>query len=174
MITFDDWRIAGAGPVIQQYDNLSRTLLVAGDIPDGYDWDLLVQAGGNLNIIRLTAMDGGVVEQLAQGTALDGTVTMASRRMSGSAWGDWLQQSTVVMSMADDMDSLDTPGIYALQNPGITNGPPDSLPVFVIAVTAMASMKAQLCFTVNVSSMVPGMYTRYTTSSSWSDWYSIL
>lgn len=61
MITFADWTIANCGPPIaMQYDNLSRSLTVAGDIPDGWNWSMLVQAKGSLNIISLGSVEGGI------------------------------------------------------------------------------------------------------------------
>ena len=48
-ILFADWRIQADGEVIaRQYDNLSRSIVIVGDIPDGYTWDLLVQAASDL------------------------------------------------------------------------------------------------------------------------------
>lgn len=61
MILFDKWTIQAQGGVIaRQYDNLTRTLTVMGDLPAGWDWSMLVESGGNLNIISLTPVDGGV------------------------------------------------------------------------------------------------------------------
>lgn len=61
MITFADWRIAADGGLIaRQYDNLSRQIVVAGDIPAGYTWDLLVSAEGHLDILRLSPLEGGI------------------------------------------------------------------------------------------------------------------
>ncbi len=49
MIRFQDWTIQAEGQVLaRQYDNLTRVLCIQGSIPDGWDWDLLVQAGGLL------------------------------------------------------------------------------------------------------------------------------
>lgn len=61
MILFDDWTLTADNHVIaRQYDNLSRKLVITGDIPEGYTWDLLTQSGAYLNIIRLSAMDDGI------------------------------------------------------------------------------------------------------------------
>lgn len=62
MITFADWIIANScgAPIARQYDNLSRTLTVVGDIPNGWDWSMLVQANGSLNIITLSSVEGGI------------------------------------------------------------------------------------------------------------------
>lgn len=81
VILFADWRIQADGEVIaRQYDNLSRSIVIVGDIPDGYTWDLLVQAGHNLNIIRLSEMDGGIgVVLTAEMLSVSGLYTMQLR-----------------------------------------------------------------------------------------------
>lgn len=61
MIIFKDWTISAPREVIaRQYDNLSRVLMVIGDLPEGYTWDMLVQVGMAMDIIHLTPMEGGV------------------------------------------------------------------------------------------------------------------
>jgi len=60
-ILFDDWKLSpGKVPVPRQYDNLSDTLLVSGELPTGYSWAMLVTIGGNLDILTLSNMTGGV------------------------------------------------------------------------------------------------------------------
>lgn len=85
MITFVDWTIANCGPPIaMQYDNLSRSLTVAGDIPDGWNWSMLVQAKGSLNIISLSPVDGGVGVVLTDDMlSLSGYYTMQLRGTQG-------------------------------------------------------------------------------------------
>ena len=61
MIRFDDWRIeAPAGLFAHQHDHLSRRIEVLGDLPQGWEWSLLVQVGDDMDIIRLSPCDGGV------------------------------------------------------------------------------------------------------------------
>lgn len=62
MITFTDWIIQNScgEPFAMQYDNLSRMLTVYGEIPDGWTWAMLVECGGNLNIISLSPVEGGI------------------------------------------------------------------------------------------------------------------
>ena len=61
MIIFKDWTLSGPMEVIaRQYDNLSRVLLVTGDLPGGHTWDMLVQVGRAMDIIHLYPMEGGV------------------------------------------------------------------------------------------------------------------
>ena len=85
MIQFQDWTIQVQGQVLaRQYDNLTRVLCIQGSIPDGWDWDLLVQAGGLLDVIRLTPGDGTLsVVLTAEMLALDGFYTLQLRGAQG-------------------------------------------------------------------------------------------
>lgn len=61
MLIFSDWTIKNDGELIaRQYDNLTRELLVMGDLPEGWAWELLVQAGGSVNVIALAPREEGV------------------------------------------------------------------------------------------------------------------
>ena len=86
MIQFANWTISAlCGEVIaRQYDNLSRTLTVMGDLPAGWDWAMLVECQGNLNIILLSPVEGGVGATLTDDMlALSGYYTMQLRGMQG-------------------------------------------------------------------------------------------
>ena len=86
MIQFADWTISAlCGEVIaRQYDNLSRTLTVMGDLPAGWDWAMLVECRGNLNIITLSPVEGGVGATLTDDMlALSGYYTMQLRGTQG-------------------------------------------------------------------------------------------
>lgn len=87
MLIFKDWVIKNDGDLIaRQYDNLSRELLVVGDIPDGYTWELMVETGGNFNIIALTRdMDGLSVNMTADMLAIHGTYAMQLRGTAGES-----------------------------------------------------------------------------------------
>ena len=60
MIVFNNWTITVTGLIAMQYDNLSRRIDVEGNLPAGYTWQLLVQSGGNADIILLEATETGV------------------------------------------------------------------------------------------------------------------
>lgn len=61
MIRFDNWLIQADGDIIaRQFDHLTRSLTVIGDIPDGWDWVVLVRASGNMDIIPLSPVEGGL------------------------------------------------------------------------------------------------------------------
>lgn len=87
MIQFANWQItAPRGVIARQYDNLSRTLLVTGELPEGYDWELLVQVGQAMDIIRLTPMAGGVgVTLTADQLSLSGYYQLQLRGTRGEA-----------------------------------------------------------------------------------------
>ena len=49
ILTFADWKLSphrGAS-MGHQYDNLTSELTVQGGLPEGWEWDILVSAGGN-------------------------------------------------------------------------------------------------------------------------------
>lgn len=61
MLKFDNWALIADDKLLaRERDNLTTTLLVSGDLPQGWAWDLLITAGQNRNIIRLEEMTGGV------------------------------------------------------------------------------------------------------------------
>jgi hypothetical protein len=86
MIQFSNWTISAlCGEVIaRQYDNLSASLIVVGDLPDGWEWAMLVECQGNLNIIPLSPVEGGVGATLTDDMlSLPGYYTMQLRGMQG-------------------------------------------------------------------------------------------
>lgn len=73
VFTFDDWYLdKPVGTIAQQYDHLSRSLLVTGDLPDGYIWHMLVQCGDNFNIVLMEPIEdeevGTVEDQPTEGS----------------------------------------------------------------------------------------------------------
>lgn len=88
MIVFDPitWTISlppGESPIARQFDNLTRSITVTG-VPEGWDWTLLVQASGKLDIIDLEPVEGGVgVTLTAQMLSLAGFYTIQLRGTQG-------------------------------------------------------------------------------------------
>lgn len=73
VFTFDDWYLdKPVGTIAQQYDHLSRSLLVTGDLPDGYIWHMLIQCGDNFNIVLMEPIEdeevGAAEDQPAEGS----------------------------------------------------------------------------------------------------------
>ena len=61
MIRFDNWHIYSDGEIFaRQFDNLTRDLTVTGDIPDDWDWSMLVQVDDAMDILPLTATKNGL------------------------------------------------------------------------------------------------------------------
>lgn len=60
MIAFKNWEIKCDGLLGRQYDNLSRRLDVVGELPEGWDWAMLVQVNGAMDIIALEETEEGV------------------------------------------------------------------------------------------------------------------
>lgn len=86
MIQFSNWQLSNpcGTPIARQYDNLSVSLIVVGDLPDGWEWAMLVECQGNLNIIPLSPVEGGVGATLTDDMlALSGYYTMQLRGMQG-------------------------------------------------------------------------------------------
>ena len=85
MIQFDNWRITNTGALLaRQYDHLTRELRVVGELPDGWSWDVLVQAGKRLDIIRLSPAEGGLsVTLTAEMLALGGYYAIQLRGIQG-------------------------------------------------------------------------------------------
>lgn len=85
MIYFKDWLILADCEVIaRQYDNLSRSLSVFGDMPDGWGWEMLVQAGDNFDILPLTRNDSGAsIVLTAEMLSVSGRYTMQLRGTKG-------------------------------------------------------------------------------------------
>lgn len=86
MIQFSNWQLSNpcGAPIARQYDNLSVSLIVVGDLPDGWEWAMLVECQGNLNIIPLSPVEGGVGATLTDDMlALSGYYTMQLRGTQG-------------------------------------------------------------------------------------------
>lgn len=110
MIEWKDWHLTWDGaPAAMQFDNGSVWLDIVGDVPDGYDWELLLQEpDGGLDILPLTARPGGVGvllkrENLPKG----GTYTLQVR---GTLQADGVTQrhSTVAEVLVPESLSGDT------------------------------------------------------------------
>lgn len=85
MLIFNNWKLMETGGVLAyQYDNKTRSMLVTGDLPDGWTWDMLVSVGQNMDIIRLAPMDGGYgVVLTAEMLSISGHYNMQLRGTQG-------------------------------------------------------------------------------------------
>ena len=65
MIEFNNWQIwADPRLTLQQNDHLSRELTVSGTLPEGWDWAMLVQVDGQMDIWPLHRRQSGGVSAL--------------------------------------------------------------------------------------------------------------
>ncbi|MBR4078560.1 MAG: hypothetical protein IKK17_08120 [Oscillospiraceae bacterium] len=85
MILFDDWSIRSDERLLaRQFDHLSRTLAVVGNIPEEWEWAMLVQVGEAMDIIPLERGEGQLYAVLtAQQLCVDGYYTMQLRATKG-------------------------------------------------------------------------------------------
>lgn len=85
MIRFDNWNIEADGEILaRQFDNKTRTLTVAGDLPAGWEWVMLVQVDGAMDILPLQAAEGGLsIVLTAEQLSIAGYYTMQLRGTQG-------------------------------------------------------------------------------------------
>lgn len=85
MIRFDDWHISNEGGLLaRQHDHLTRELRVEGSIPEGWEWELLMKVGKELEIIHLLQTENGLsVTLTADMLALSGYYALQLRATQG-------------------------------------------------------------------------------------------
>ena len=67
MFYFKNWDLSYDGQVLaMQFDNLTRTISLQGDLPDGWDWVMEVGFAGNHDIIQLAPVSGGLEATLTR------------------------------------------------------------------------------------------------------------
>ena len=67
MFYFKNWDLSYDGQVLaMQFDNLTRTISLQGDLPDGWDWVMEVGFAGNHDIIQLAPGSGGLEATLTR------------------------------------------------------------------------------------------------------------
>ena len=95
------WTIqATQGIVGRQYDNLAHSLVVQGQLPEGYTWDMLVECQGHKNIIPLSPVECGLRAPLtADQLALD----LVEKN---------LVTNQLVLTVGYDRESLQNPNVH--------------------------------------------------------------
>lgn len=92
---FSQWLISPRqGIVGRQYDNLSHSLVVVGDLPAGYTWDMLVEARGKYNVIPLTSTETGASAPLTDDQLAFGDTYYAFQLRGGQ--GDLIHHTNAV------------------------------------------------------------------------------
>ena len=111
MIQFKEWHLTWDGaPVAMQFDSGSVPLEIRGELPEGYDWEVLMEAPeGGLNILTLEQVSGGgqvllqredlpqsgeYAIQLRATARTDGTRRAAAIRPAGCRWGAAVPRAT--------------------------------------------------------------------------------
>ena len=98
---FSQWLISPRqGVVGRQYDNLSHSLVVEGELPSGYTWDMLVEAKGKYNIIPLSATATGATASLTADQLAFGD-TYYAFQLRGTS-GDVIHHTNVVQVYVPD------------------------------------------------------------------------
>lgn len=86
ILEFKDWTISTlAGPLGYQLDNDTRKLTLQGDLPAGWTWDVLVEAGDNSDIWLLTPTeDGASIALTDENLSIRGAYYLQVRGTRGS------------------------------------------------------------------------------------------
>jgi len=81
MILFENWNIQADEQLLaRQHDHMTRTLMVTGNLPQDWEWTMLVQAGEHMDLLPLRPTQGGVgITLTAQQLALSGHYTLQLR-----------------------------------------------------------------------------------------------
>ena len=85
MIQYRDWYIWTQGQVVaRQFDHKTRSLEVVGQLPEGWDWTVIVRVGEYMDYLPLTRTDtGAAIELSAQQLALSGRYSIQLRGTQG-------------------------------------------------------------------------------------------
>jgi len=86
MIVFDNWVIRSEKKVLlRQFDNCVATLNVRGNLPEGWEWVMLVKNGQNMDLLPMERMIGGLETVLtAEHLAGSGSYCLQLRGKNGS------------------------------------------------------------------------------------------
>ena len=116
MILFQDWKITCEGGLLaMQYDHLSRELRVAGGLPEGWEWTVLVRSGELFDILPLEVQaDGALAVTLtAQQLCRSGSYTLQLRGMKGETVRHTNQLTVFVgRSLSGDGNWPEVPGAF--------------------------------------------------------------
>lgn len=155
IIQFDNWTVsAPIALMAHQYDNLSQDVLVSGDLPEGYDWSLLIRSGSNMDILRLEPCESGVsvtltAKQLSTAGELfmqlrgmkDGktqhtnvvTVVIPRTLVGESQWGtiptEFLQFEECILDIMKHPPVPGDDGFWKIWNPDIDEYEPSEFPL---------------------------------------------
>lgn len=85
MIQYRDWYIWTQGQVVaRQFDHMTRSLEVVGELPEGWEWTAIVRVGEYMDYLPLTrTQEGASITLTAQQLALPGMYSVQLRGKQG-------------------------------------------------------------------------------------------
>jgi len=86
MIVFDNWVIRPEKKILlRQFDNCAATLKVTGNLPQGWEWVMLVKNGQNMDLLPMEPMDDGIgIVLTAERLAVSGSYHFQLRGKKGT------------------------------------------------------------------------------------------
>lgn len=99
ILLFNDWVLSKpqGGLLGYQYDNLTRELVVQGDLPEGWTWDILVSASGKGDTWPLALGDGQASITLTDDNlSVRGEYYLQLRGTKGDQVGDQVRHTNVI------------------------------------------------------------------------------
>lgn len=106
MILFKDWQIAVKGKLLaMQHDNLTRELLVVGQIPKDWSWEALVKVEEYFDIIPLPMQQDGSLRVIltAQQLAVNGYYAIQLRGTRGTRGAEVRHTNTTWVYVGDSL-----------------------------------------------------------------------
>lgn len=119
MIRFDNWRLTHDGEIIaRQFDHKTRSITITGDIPVGWNWELLVEVpeAGAFDVIPLTAADGTLSAVLTEEQlSIAGYYTLQLRANQGEPkrHTDKLENIYIPASLSGDAHWPELPTVFS-------------------------------------------------------------
>lgn len=116
MIVFDNWLIRQEKKVLlRQFDNCAATLKVTGNLPEGWEWVMLVRSGKNMDLLPMEPMDGRIGAVLtAERLAVSGFYDLQLRGKQGSVVRHTNMITLYVdASMSGDIQWPELPAIFS-------------------------------------------------------------
>lgn len=85
MIQYRDWYIWTQGQVVaRQFDHMTRSLEVTGELPEGWEWTVIVRVGDYMDYLPLTlTQTGAAITLTAQQLSLPGMYSIQLRGKQG-------------------------------------------------------------------------------------------
>ena len=116
MIVFDNWVIRAEKEVLlRQFDDRAATLKVTGNLPEGWEWVMMVRNGKNMDLLPMKRMDDGVgIVLTAERLASSGSYHLQLRGKNGTV----VRHTNIVKlyvdsSMSGDVQWPELPSVFS-------------------------------------------------------------